>query len=209
MYHTRHDIDTQPDNVTSICERKQQKITPTRTWRSEVKLQYTARQKMSSCTESGENVTTWNHDRLLMAATSNIDVPYPAKPGSRRCTWPALAVFRDALRVKRAQSRPPSEWNYYCFLLRSLAGSSRWPRAASATKRTGELKIARSLSLSLSLSWERDDPLTRKSPLVGVEVRIHRAVESLTSAISYDARPCAGWMKAKMRLARDKGGNFL
>lgn len=69
---------------------------------------------------------------------------------------------------------------------RSLAGSSRWPRAASATKRTGELKIAR----SLSLSRERDDPLTRKSPLVGVEVRIHRAVESLTSG-SATTRVCA------------------
>ena len=96
-------------------------------------------------------------------------------------------------RSKRAQSRTPSSET--TLFARSLACSSHSPRAASATKRTGELKTAR------SLSRERDDPLTRKSPLVGVEVRIHRAVESLTSGFAtYIDYPYAYTRQTKVKM---------
>lgn len=92
--------------------------------------------------------------------------------------WPT--VFRD-------RQRPPFERNY--------AFRSGHERAARIRRVLHPQRNARgNWETARSLSRERDDPLTRKSPLVGVEVRIHRAVESLTSGSAtyngYSPRAC-------------------
>ena len=153
---------------------------------------------MSSCTESGENVTTWTMtDRSWPRHRCSV---------SGEVGFTAMYLTRAGRFPRRASGQTcsitaPFGAKLLLLFARSLAGSSRWPRAASATKRTGELKIARSLSL----------PREGRSVNAEIAARGRRSSYSsrgriVNERICYDARLCARWTKAKMCLAGDKSG---